>query len=291
MFSKAFAAAAGFTRPVVISSRTVKGRCSSAVGACIVVNPEGWILTAAHLVETVRKQSEAAQAYRAYLADVRQMDRDRSSHSAPRKSRLRHLARPGADSVRDHSVWWGADGAQLVDVQMDPAADLALGRLEPFDPESAPGYPAFKTAGPDYAPGRSLCRIGFPFHEIEPAFDEARGAFVLPKEAVPLPLFAVEGIFSRSLRVSMPGQGAASEFIETSSPGLQGQSGGPIFDADGAVWALQSHTRHYPLGFRPPVPGGPRGHTAAQFLNVGVGVHAGPIRRFLDRHGVAHRRV
>ncbi len=291
MFSKAFAAASGFTRPVVISSRTVKGRCRSAVGACIIVNPEGWILTAAHLVESIRKQREAAQTYRNYLADIRQMDNDRASHSAHRKGKLRHLARPGAESVRDHSVWWGADGVQLVEMQADLGADLALGRLEPFDPESVPGYPVFKTADAEYAPGRSLCRIGFPFHEIEPAFDEERGAFVLPKGAVPPPLFAIEGIFSRSLRTSMPGQGAASEFIETSSPGLQGQSGGPIFDAAGAVWALQSHTRHYPLGFRPPVPGGPKGHRAAQFLNVGVGVHAGPIRRFLDQHGIAHRRV
>ncbi len=293
MFSRALAIAAGFTRPVVISSRTVKGRCSSAVGACVAVNPEGWILTAAHLVGLIRKLEESARTFRNYRSDVQQMEQDLSSHNPHRRSRLRHMERPSPDSARDVSVWWGADGARLVDVQADFAADLALGRLEPFDPASAPRYPAFKTAGSDYAPGRSLCRIGFPFHEIEPAFDEKRGAFVLPAGAVPLPLFPIEGMFARSLRAPMPGQpaDAPGHFIETSSPGLQGQSGGPIFDTEGAVWALQSHTRHYPLGFQPQIPGRARGHTAPQFLNVGLGVHAEAIRAFLDRHRVAHRRI
>ena len=56
MFSKAVPIAAGFTRPVVISSRTMQGACAGTIGAYVVVNPGGWILTAGHLLDIVRKQ-------------------------------------------------------------------------------------------------------------------------------------------------------------------------------------------------------------------------------------------
>ena len=87
------------------------------------------------------------------------------------------------------------------------------------------------------------------------------------------------------------GDAAPGRYVETSSPGLEGQSGGPLFDADGAVWAIQSHTRHLALGFRPRAPGEPKGPVAHQFLNVGVGVHAEAILALLDEAGVAHERV
>ena len=38
MFSKAVPIAAGFTRPVVISSRTTQGACAGTIGAYVVAN-------------------------------------------------------------------------------------------------------------------------------------------------------------------------------------------------------------------------------------------------------------
>ena len=37
--------------------------------------------------------------------------------------------------------------------------------------------------------------------------------------------------------------------IELSTPGLRGQSGGPLFDSDGIVYGMQSRTKHLHLGF------------------------------------------
>ena len=184
--------------------------------------------------------------------------------------------------MRDHSVWWGTDGATLNDVTLDAANDLAVGRLQPFDPRQISYYPVFKRPDADYRPGRSLCRLGFSFHDIVPTYDEARQAFLLPADSVPLPLFPFEGMLVRMLRCPSPTaeNGELGTFIETSTPGLRGQSGGPIFDVNGAIWALQSHTRHYPLDFKP------RPH---QFLNVGVGAHAEAILRLLDRLGLEYR--
>ena len=150
MFSKAFGIAAGFTRPVVVSSRTVNGECHSSVGAYVVVNRDGWFLTAAHLFGLIQQQIEAARTYRRYRSDVRDMDHDVASKRLYRKKKIRHFDVPRPESVRDHSTWWGMDGVQACDVQVAAAADLALGRLEPFDPASVSHYPVFKTPGPDY---------------------------------------------------------------------------------------------------------------------------------------------
>ena len=148
MFSKAFTIAAGYTRPVVVSSRTVNGQCQSSVGAYVIVNREGWFLTAAHLFGLIDQQSAAAQTYRKYRSDVRAMDQDIASQRLYRKKKIRHFEVPKPEAVRDHSAWWGMDGVQVCDVQVAAAADLALGRLEPFDPASVTHYPVFKTPGP-----------------------------------------------------------------------------------------------------------------------------------------------
>ena len=67
-----------------------------------------------------------------------------------------------------------------------------------------------------------------------------------------------------------------------------GQSGGPIFDATGTVWGVQSHTSHLPLGFSPGVPGGRPHEKEHQFLNVGRGVHPATIVGVLKKSGIKH---
>ena len=297
MFVHAFRLASAFTRPVVISTRTARGDCRGVVAACTVVNRDGWVLTAAHVLDLLRRFEDEAGRFRAYRAEARDLEQATASFDKARKRKLRHIDIPPPDSARDCSAWWGTDGAVLRDVRLMPASDLALGRLEPFDPAGVAHYPAFKVPDADYAPGRSLCRLGFSFHEIAPAWDEARGAFVLPPEAFPIPLFPIEGMLTRFLSAPPPGTDAADgtaapgKYIETSSPGFQGQSGGPVFDVGGAVWAIQSHTRHLPLGFRPRPAGQPKGPVTHQFLNVGVGVHAESILALLDEAGVAYARA
>ena len=64
MFGNAVSIAAGFTRPVVISSRTVQGECAGTIGAYVVVNRAGWILTAGHLLNIVRAQQDTTSCAR-----------------------------------------------------------------------------------------------------------------------------------------------------------------------------------------------------------------------------------
>ncbi len=67
--------------------------------------------------------------------------------------------------------------------------------------------------------------------------------------------------------------------IETSSPGLRGQSGGPLVDEDGKVCGIQSYTIHYSLKF----------NVQDQFLHVGRAIHAKSIIEFLDRYNISYQ--
>lgn len=291
MFTKALQLAANFTRPLVISSRTVEGNCRSAIGAYIVLNSDGWILTAGHLLNMIGEQQESARRYRGYRGNVVEFQRDAVADKRFRKKGVRTFEKPAGASIRNHSVWWGVDEVKLVEAKLAQAADLGIGRLEPFDPESIGHYPVVKDPAKDYLPGRSLCKLGFPFHSIQPEYDEERNAFTLPPGSVPLPFFPLEGMFTRIVNTRMPGtgEGDLSPFIETSSPVLVGQMGGPLFDTDGVLWGVLSHTAHHPLGFQPPVPGARRGQTVHQFLNTGLAVHATVIRGLLDSEGVSYQ--
>lgn len=166
--------------------------------------------------------------------------------------------------------------------------DIALGRLELFVPKSVAHYPGWKEPSRGVAPARSLCKLGFPLRRIVPVYDEKANTFTLPEGSVPVPLFPLEGMFTGEVNTRAPGSGDGepSAFIETSTPSLLGQMGGPVFDAQAVVWGIQSHTMHHALGFRPPVPGGATEQVEHQFLNTGLAVHAVVIRRFLDAKGI-----
>lgn len=66
-----------------------------------------------------------------------------------------------------------------------------------------------------------------------------------------------------------------------------GQSGGPIFDRQGHVWAMQSKTQSLPLGFAPEVVIGTQRTVEHQFMHVGWGTHIEEILKFLKSRDVA----
>jgi hypothetical protein len=124
--------------------------------------------------------------------------------------------------------------------------------------------------------------MGFPFHKVNPAWDAPSNSFRLPPNAFPAPLFPIDGIFTRGIDVLSPTPSPdpppfPQRWIETSATGLRGQSGGPIFDAKGTIWAIQCQTHSYPLGFDK-VPN--------QYLNVGIGVHAETVMGMFRAMGI-----
>lgn len=286
MFRQAMAIARQFTLPVIISHRTANGKCSSGIASFVVINNDGWILTAGHVFQQFAElQTQRNEARQLEVQKTAIQESDESSNQ--KKKKLNMLPRLKPDHTVDCSAWWG--GWKVKQAQVVQSADIALARLEGFDPSKIQGYPVFKDPKKDYEPGTSLCRLGFPFHTVTPTFDEAKKSFQLPREALPVPFFPIDGIFTRTAEIVVDGPRKPPfpvKWIETSSPGLRGQSGGPIFDSQGSVWAIQVNTAHYPLGFNAKEQKSK--DVVPQFLNVGRGVHSETIIALLKDNGVRH---
>jgi hypothetical protein len=280
VFVDAFSLAEHFTRPIVISTRRLNGKVESAVATYVLLNADGWFLTAGHVFDLWRGFELHLPEVRNYRAAQDATTADPSLNADQRRRALKRLAGTADMAwIENCSAWWGTDGLSFRDVSVLGELDVALGRLEPTNLLAGP-YPTFKNPDIGFRPGRSLCRFGFPFEQIAVSFDPARSAFSL--DQLQLALFPIEGILTRIIA----GTGTPAQFIETSSPGLRGQSGGPLCDSRGRIWGIQSRTAHIPLGFNPTVTANGRTFEEHQFINLGWAVHVRLILEALRARGV-----
>jgi len=289
MFANAYKLVKDFTQPVIISTRFFDKTVECGCGAFIVINNEGWIITVAHLLATHFIFQQHVKEISNYKSELQAIQQNQRLNTKQKNKRTKQL-KINQKWITNFSYWWGQDGVQLKDIKHFPDVDLVCGRLEPFDPNMISIYPVLKDPTSNINIGTSLCKLGFPFHEIKASFDDAKNSFELAPGSVPLPLFPIEGIYTRNVITGRTkDEKYEIKFLETSTPGLRGQSGGPIFDINGTVWALQSRTSHFLLGFSPRVKKDGKEVEENQFLNVGWGVHPELIVAFLKDNGVKFR--
>ncbi|MCL1811809.1 MAG: serine protease [Methanomassiliicoccaceae archaeon] len=278
MFADACEKAAKFTRPLIISTRQLDGKVLATCGAFIVINKEGWIMTAGHMFDSFVK----FQGDQNKIKEVSDLNTSRRSDPGSPSNMIRE----DPTWLTNHSFWWAWDGVRLVEAYVNRQIDICIGRLEPFDPMWIKEYPVFRDPE-TLRSGTSVCRLGFPFAHVESEFDEASKAFRIKKGVLPLPLFPNDGIHTRNVAKGKSKEGNHDMlYVETSSPGLRGQSGGPIFDKEGKVYAMQVQTAHMPLGFQPTAEFEGKRMIENQFINVGIGVHMKTIISLLKERNI-----
>lgn len=279
MFANAYELASNFTRPVIISNRFFDKSVNCGCGAYVVINDEGWIISVAHLFDSKFEYVKHKNLISDYEKQVQIIQQNQKLNSKQKIKKIKQL-KPNPKWIINNSLWWG-DGVELKDIKLLPEGDLLVGRLDPFDPKMIESYPVFKDPT-NLKIGTSLCKLGFPFYKIEATFKEDTGIFELAPNTLPLPLFPIDGIYTRDIIAGKSNNGKYDiKLLETSSPGLRGQSGGAIFDVNGTIWAIQSKTYHFELGFSPKVKNKGREIEENQFLNIGAGVHPSLIVEFL----------
>ena len=94
------------------------------------------------------------------------------------------------------------------------------------------------------------------------------------------PSFPIDGIVTRFMAETS----GKLNGIELSTPGLKGQSGGPLFDTNGTVYGLQFATNHLHLGFdvkdKEIIKDGTKARVSNYpFLHVGLCIHVDPIKQ------------
>jgi hypothetical protein len=287
VFRNACTLARKFTFPIITCLKTVEGKIAAGFATYVVINDEGWIITAAHVIKKMQELSVAEQQTRALEAQVTaQQPLNRKERRAQKK---RGGVGPRPDAIDTWSAWWANDVYSIEDgsIRINEPTDLAVLRLRGYDPKYVTAYPIFKDPDKDFESGTSLCRYGFPFVSIQPTYDDAQKKFILGSMSAP-PIFPNEGILGRIAEIipvdptgnPRPPPPYPLKMIEMTSPGIRGQSGGPIFDSKGTIWAIQSSTRHYPLDFETKV---------EQFYHVGVGIHTATITGLLKEQNIKHQ--
>jgi S1-C subfamily serine protease len=217
------------------------------IGAGMIVNESGWFVTAGHILMEIHKLAQQA-------------GRTKGRRQKP-------------NDVTNYVTVFGTHDPKkvtLTEVEVQGEVDIGVGKLDGYIPPPVHKFPRFRRR--DVAQGELLCRVGYPFvDDIGLKWSNERFQFT---NLFPVPQFANEALVSRFIQLP------TGRWIETSSPGLRGQSGGPLVDADGYICGIQVNTHHYPLGFR----GGGRN----QVLNVGRAVHVETVRQFLDTKGIRY---
>ena len=285
MFAHACKRATCFTRPVVISRRYFDRNTDCGCGAFVVINDEGWIVTAAHLLSAYDRIQRDTEEIIEYYHTIHMIEQEEDVLPAEKADRIRKL-RDNPKWITNLSYWWGMDGVQLTDIRPLPEGDLVLGRLSPFDPYAWHLYPVFKSPD-DLDVGTALCKLGYPFQRVNAMFREANNSFELGPTVRTLAAFPMEGLYTRTLHAGKSGDGRYDiKFLETSSPGLKGQSGGPILDANGTIWGVQSRTDNYACGAVTRVGKDGREVEEEQCINLGIGIHPELIVSFLRDNGV-----
>ncbi len=288
MFAAAFRLASQYTYPVITSRHYYGGTTECGCAAFVVLNEDGWIVTAAHLLAARDQLERSALEIARFFAGIEEIQRDGKLSDAEKERRIFRL-KANPRWVTRLAYWWGRDGVEAKDVRLLTEADLAVARLEPFDPGMFRSFPVLKE--PSQLPvGTSLCKLGYPFNRIGSSYDERSGEFHLSTGPLPMQGYPTEGIYTRTIPAGKTADGRYDvKFLETSSPGLVGQSGGPLFDNRGVIWGVQSRTDVWPLGIHARGDAKKKALSEVLSLNLGVAVHPEVLIPYLRDNGIRFR--
>jgi hypothetical protein len=282
MFSKAYEIAKNFTRPLVVTMRFYDKSIDSGLGAFIILNDDGWLITAAHNLGAAFAFNQHQIELKEYTEKVEKINNNKQRKDSQRKAMARAI-KPNPKWVTDFAIMLDGQPIAILENHIYGENDIAFLRVDKSVIQGQAIFP--KIIDPTKIKyGTSLMKLGYPFVEVRATFDDIKNSFELPKDLFPVPFFPNEGIYTRDLLSGKTqDQSLDIMFLETSSPGLKGQSGGPILDNEGNVYAIQSQNMTLPLGFKGTAVVNKKTIEENQFLNVGIGVHPKTIVELLTK--------
>lgn len=285
MFTKSYDIAKKFTFPLIVSIRFQSKKIESGLGAFVILNDEGWLMTAAHNFGVAFAFNQHQKEYKEFLEKVDRINSNKEIKDHQRKIHAKAL-QPNPNWITDFAILLGGNPIQIQEYYIYAEHDIAFFKVDKSVISGQTIFP--KIIDPTIIkPGRSLMKLGYPFVEIKPLFNESTNSFELSSDQLSVPFFPIEGIYTRNLIKGKTDDSSMDiMFLETSSPGLKGQSGGPICDIYGNLYAIQSQNVTLPLGFKGKTEVSNKVIEENQFLNVGIGVHPKTIVELLKKHNI-----
>lgn len=209
----------------------------------MIINRDGWFITAQHIFDEAGKLHQQIVA-----AQKKDTPPDDASH---------------------FTIIFGPPRASLERLIPCPEIDFCIGRLKNYSAPPGFIFPTFRSR--PLGLGEFLCRIGFPLLDPVPVkWDNSKG-FQIANRSLDVPHFVNEAMVSRLVMTP-----TGPHWIETSTPGIPGQSGGPLVDTGGLICGIESHSQQYSTA-----------PDRAQTIGRAVHVHA--IREQLLKHDIQHQ--
>ena len=295
MFVDAVSKATQFTRPILFIARTYRSETViPGLATLFFVNDSGSAITCRHVAEQILQSDTINENYQNFTAAV---SAAKTANPYNYKKEIRQLEKQfgyqnGVTVNMKCQFSRVPSPIRDVTIHIHPVYDLSILQFHDFqDLNYEPGNIFLLENEDEIRQGKSLCRLGFPFPEFSNfAYNSAADNIEWTSAPSQVPCFPIDGIVTRHI-----GNENGEIFgIEMSTPGLRGQSGGPLFDRDGRIFGMQFATQHLHLGFdmeeAPMVINGERKIIHNQpFLHVGQCLHIHVIKDFLDQHHIPYR--
>lgn len=291
MFIKAIERIAEFTRPIHTITRTYGGKQIIPGSATLFfVNEEGYAITCKHVIDVLAASDSVNQKYTAFRKERDQLPRDGKFKRNLKGLEIKYGYSEDTPIQIKNNFINCVDAMSGFTWHLHPTFDLAILKFNDFKKIAYQQYAIFNKDVAKVQQGKFLCRLGFPFPEFTNfKYNEQTDDIGWVNEGViHTPRFPLEGMITRHLAEANKIYG-----IELSTPGLRGQSGGPLFDEKGIVYGMQFSTKHLHLGFDMEnkeivIQGKPKKISDYSFIHLGQCIHGDVIKEFLKEKGVKY---
>ena len=295
MFVDAIEKVSTFTRPIMIITRNYNSQnIIPGLGTMFFVNENGVAVTCKHVAAMLLNADKVNQRYAEFKKERAGLSRSNAAAASKGLKLLEkkyNLTNEAAANIKINflDVPTPFNGFTI---HMHPKYDLAVIEFKGYskllyDPDNI----FLLKDSSKIKQGKSLCRLGYPFPEFSNyAYNKEKDDIEFTKAHAAVPRFPIDGIVTRHI-VNSEGQMYG---IEMSTPGLKGQSGGPLFDMEGVVYGMQFATHHLHLGFdmenrQMNINGKTKVINNQPFLHVGQCIHIDIIKAFLDSLGIKYK--
>ncbi len=292
MFINAIEIARKYTRPIHTITKTFNGgNIIPGAATLFFINEEGYALTCKHVVEMLLKATQINNHYNKFKAERNLLKPGEKYKRLLKALLLKYNIRNSTTVQIKNTFVDCVDKMSGFSSIVHPHFDLAIIKFNDFSKLHCTDFAIFKKDTSKIKQGKYLCRLGFPFPEF------TNYTYNINNDDIEWnstgkngsPIFPIEGMITRFLADQNGKYG-----IELSTPGLRGQSGGPLFDSDGIVYGMQSRTKHLHLGFDIEntvilSKGQLKKVSDYSFIHLGECIDVGVIKDFLKQHKISFK--
>ncbi|MDP1817755.1 MAG: trypsin-like peptidase domain-containing protein [Leadbetterella sp.] len=290
MFVNAIEEVGQFTRPIHTISRNYNEKIVSPGAATLFfVNELGCAITCKHVIDLIGSRANINSHYDNFAAEKATIGKNNKYNRRIKELESKYNFKSDIIvQLYERFIDCTTDPTFNYRWINHPTYDLSILIFENFKNPAYQSHATFLKDTSILKQGKFLCRLGYPFPEFTNfQFNEATDNIEWTNNGkIETPRFPIEGMLTRNLV-----DGSKIFGIELSTPGLKGQSGGPLFNQDGIICGMQSMTNHLHLGFdmknyEYKTGGNTIKVTNQPFLHVGHCIHTNTIKEFLKANNI-----